>query len=99
MRASYVVLCAAVLTVLGGAATASTWGSYGWDYDRSGSYSWDKDYGSDHEYSWEWCWEDTDKCLYGCGEDGETPEVPLPAAGFLLLAGLGGIAALKRRKS
>lgn len=28
-----------------------------------------------------------------------TPEIPLPAAGWLMLAGLGGLAAMKRRKS
>lgn len=35
----------------------------------------------------------------GGGGPGETPsEVPLPAAGFLLLGAMGGIATLKRRK-
>jgi hypothetical protein len=36
--------------------------------------------------------------LFGVGEK-DTPEVPLPAAGFLLLGGLGGLMAMRRRKS
>ena len=45
------------------------------------------------------CW--FGRCEEGPGEgggSGQTPEVPLPAAGFLLLGGLGGLAVLKRPK-
>jgi len=31
------------------------------------------------------------------GREGDTPEIPLPAAGFLLLGGLGGLAMMRRR--
>ena len=78
-----------------------TWNGSGWDYegnfgDGSSSYTFDGSYTStmflvgargDHD-SWK---------FKGASFDHVTP-VPLPAAGFLLLGGLGGLAALKRRK-
>ncbi len=36
--------------------------------------------------------------LYGSGVNNSMPSVPLPAAGWMLLAGLGGLVAAKRRK-
>lgn len=98
MRTKKVLLLAVALFLVGSAAKATTWSGHGWEFDHSGSNAWDKADNSHGEYSWDWCWEVTETCLYGCGGDGETPEIPLPAAGFLLLAGLGGFAALKRRK-
>ena len=37
--------------------------------------------------------------IYGKGDGGGTSEVPLPAAGFLLLAGMGGLAMLRRKQA
>ena len=35
--------------------------------------------------------------IYGRG-DGDTPQIPLPAAGWMMIAGIGGLAALRRRR-
>ena len=108
------ILLAAVLSFVGGSAIAGSWGSFGSfhdgykrDYQRTWSYS--RDYSRDYSRIISYFGEKLEFC--GCGDfwtercddgghewPGETPEVPLPAAGFLLLGALGGIAALKRNK-
>lgn len=110
-------MLATVLSCVGGAAIASSWGGFGsyqdgyrLFYDRLSSYT--REYSRDYDrysrytiysgYNLEFC---------GCGDywtedcreeehnkPGETPEVPLPAAGFLLLGAMGSVVALKRNK-
>ena len=112
------ILLASALSLVGGSAVASSWGSFGsFDYSYQREYQRTTDYTRDRErerffsfirkLSNEW---ELDFC--GCGDfwskdceqdgggggHGDTPEVPLPAAGFLLLGAMGGIASLKRRK-
>jgi len=109
-----VALLAAALSMIGGSAMATTFGSYSnfyqswggntWSYTPTRDYSRLVNYFQPREYEW-----DLDFC--GCGDywsercdegegggPGGTPEVPLPAAGFLLLGAMGGLAAVKRRK-
>jgi|GEM_PF-6796706 len=111
------VMLAAALSVIGGSAMASSYGSFG---------SFRDGYKRDYQKEWSFSREDfrerlsrysglfnfdgkLDFCGCGdywskdCHDDGgkipdDTSEVPLPAAGFLLLGALGGIATLKRRK-